>query len=239
MSGSRSASGGVTSVPVMGLYFMKSLKKTAKDYVQDGLVAMWDGIENAGWGVHDPSATTWKDLSGNGHDLINDGAVVGDKCFTTSASGRLYGDYEITNVVSLECVCREYSTSIYSMCVWISGAQRSIARQNRLMLASVRNGYCEKGFTCGVDEISALSFVNVGTGELIGAKNGVFSTLQTGNTDWGGVLYVSVGARKRNASTIDCYSMGDYYCIRLYSRALTAAEVAHNYEIDKVRFNLP
>lgn len=23
---------------------------TAKDYVQDGLVAMWDGIENAGWG---------------------------------------------------------------------------------------------------------------------------------------------------------------------------------------------
>lgn len=35
---------------------------TAKDYVQDGLVAMWDGIENAGWGVHDSNATVWKDL---------------------------------------------------------------------------------------------------------------------------------------------------------------------------------
>ena len=26
--------------------------RTAKDYVQSGLVAMWDGIENAGWGRH-------------------------------------------------------------------------------------------------------------------------------------------------------------------------------------------
>ena len=37
---------------------------TARDYVQTGLVAMWDGIENAGWGAHDPNATTWKDLVG-------------------------------------------------------------------------------------------------------------------------------------------------------------------------------
>lgn len=43
---------------------------TAKDYVQDGLISMWDGIENAGWGVHDPNATVWKDLSGNGHDFV-------------------------------------------------------------------------------------------------------------------------------------------------------------------------
>ena len=33
-------------------------------YVKDGLVAMWDGTENAGWGTHDASATTWKDLIG-------------------------------------------------------------------------------------------------------------------------------------------------------------------------------
>ena len=24
-------------------------KPTARDYVQDGLIAMWDGIENVGW----------------------------------------------------------------------------------------------------------------------------------------------------------------------------------------------
>lgn len=46
-------------------------KPTARDYVQDGLVAMWDGIENAGWGVHDPNATVWTDLvNGMGITLI-------------------------------------------------------------------------------------------------------------------------------------------------------------------------
>ena len=39
--------------------------KTARDYVQDGLVAMWDGIENAGYGIHDTNATTWKNLIGD------------------------------------------------------------------------------------------------------------------------------------------------------------------------------
>ena len=42
---------------------------SAKSYVQDGLVAMWDGIENAGWGTHNGSATTWTDLSGNNYNM--------------------------------------------------------------------------------------------------------------------------------------------------------------------------
>ena len=37
-------------------------KPSARDYIQDGLVAMWDGIENAGWGKHDDNATEWVDL---------------------------------------------------------------------------------------------------------------------------------------------------------------------------------
>jgi hypothetical protein len=41
---------------------------TAADYVQTGLVAMWDGIENIGFSLHSNSTTTWKDLSGNGYD---------------------------------------------------------------------------------------------------------------------------------------------------------------------------
>ena len=42
---------------------------SARDYVQDGLIAMWDGIENAGWGTHNGSATTWTDLSGNNYNM--------------------------------------------------------------------------------------------------------------------------------------------------------------------------
>ena len=43
----------------------KSTSITAKNYVKSGLIALWDGIENAGWGVHNASATTWKDLVGS------------------------------------------------------------------------------------------------------------------------------------------------------------------------------
>ena len=40
----------------------------AHSYVQKGLVACYDGIDNAGTGTHDATATTWADLSGNGFD---------------------------------------------------------------------------------------------------------------------------------------------------------------------------
>lgn len=49
---------------------------SARSYVNDGLIAMWDGIENAGWGVHDAAPTAWTDLIGNCHlnDLFVDSA---------------------------------------------------------------------------------------------------------------------------------------------------------------------
>ena len=39
-------------------------KSTASLYVKDGLVACWDGIENAGAGSHDDSPSSWADLVG-------------------------------------------------------------------------------------------------------------------------------------------------------------------------------
>ena len=41
---------------------------TSRSYVQHGLVAQYDGIDNAGYGTHDSSATTWADLTGHGND---------------------------------------------------------------------------------------------------------------------------------------------------------------------------
>ena len=37
---------------------------TAKSYIQNGLVAHWDGIENAGYGLHDDTTNVWTDLKG-------------------------------------------------------------------------------------------------------------------------------------------------------------------------------
>lgn len=43
-------------------------KKWVNPYITDGLVAMWDGIWNAGWGVHSAFPDKWVDLTGNGND---------------------------------------------------------------------------------------------------------------------------------------------------------------------------
>lgn len=59
---------------------------TAADYIQDGLIIMWDGIENAGWGIHDSEATVWKNLMGDsGYDFSNC-ASWGDSYFDLSSA---------------------------------------------------------------------------------------------------------------------------------------------------------
>ena len=48
---------------------------STSSYVQDGLIACWDGIENAGAGVHDGGATVWKDVKG-GYEFSLTGVTV-------------------------------------------------------------------------------------------------------------------------------------------------------------------
>lgn len=52
-------------------------------YVTDGLVLHYDAIDNAGTGVHDSSATSWKELTGKGRDFdLPSGAAWGDGCIS-------------------------------------------------------------------------------------------------------------------------------------------------------------
>jgi hypothetical protein len=39
-------------------------KHSARSYIQDGLIAMWDGKENTAFGIHNPNATVWTDIVG-------------------------------------------------------------------------------------------------------------------------------------------------------------------------------
>jgi len=88
----------------------------ASSYVQSGLIAQWDGIENVGAGLpHDSSSRTWADLSGNGWDftLDHDRAGFGDDYFEMrqiastgndasaahTAKGRLMDSYTTIEVV--------------------------------------------------------------------------------------------------------------------------------------------
>ena len=64
--------------------FSASADIPASAYVQDGLVVQFDGIENAGRGRHDSSATTWVDLAGGIGDATrkSDKVVWQENCWT-------------------------------------------------------------------------------------------------------------------------------------------------------------
>ena len=66
---------------------------TTKDYVKNGLIAMWDGIENAGVDIHDNNSLIWKDLVGNYDLTIESGSwstnsyvVGGTRCAYNATS---------------------------------------------------------------------------------------------------------------------------------------------------------
>ena len=71
--------------PVKSNEAMKSIAFTdnnayipsAANYIQEGLVNLWDAVENVGWGVHTDHATAWTDLV-SGLVLQTGGGVVGD-----------------------------------------------------------------------------------------------------------------------------------------------------------------
>lgn len=85
---------------------------SARSYVKDGLIAMWDGIENSGFKSHSPSATVWHNLGSLGSSFdatspsaieFTDNAAVFNavKCFSTPAgfmSGQIKGEWTVEAV---------------------------------------------------------------------------------------------------------------------------------------------
>lgn len=202
---------------------------SARSYVNDGLIAMWDGIENAGWGVHDPNATTWKNLvTGSDSPLVGN-AVFNESCLVCDAQsdGCTIGtwDYQTIEVV----------------CTRRGGAYTVVTPYSQYR--DVRNVIFASGFGyCGNDKGKVVSFTNYQSphnvaftfgDEYLAYGDGVLSTAGNYNDWW------TIPAGYINSGNYDRAGIGDYYAVRLYSRALTAAEIAANYAIDKARFNLP
>ena len=78
-------------------------------YVTGGLAIRLDGIDNAGIGAHDSSATVWKDLSGNGRDATLAGNADGsshweDKgfCFNKNAVFATTAQFQLGNRYTIE-----------------------------------------------------------------------------------------------------------------------------------------
>ena len=237
--------------------------KTAKDYVQDGLVAMWDGIENAGWGVHDASATTWKDLIGNcsftssqNPSWDSDGFILTGSSsisvpFTDVSSEPAIALFSnvttggsLTVEIGMDFENTETSGLVFAGTLSGRWANFSFATPNMNMaslLASMSNGSANGQNSFGTG-LGTYSMTSVYTKKSNGGFYAVSYT--NGSQHSTGSLDSYVGSSRAAVGFGYAYSSylrpkGKVRYSRIYSRALTAAEIAANYAIDKERFNLP
>lgn len=232
---------------------------TARDYVQDGLVAMWDGIENAGWGQHDDSATTWVDLCGGTSIEL----YAGNSDWTGTALRGLprdfSGGYSVraaglgdandipANPVTAEFVINPDATltawslvmrrdnSGQLICYRYEGRGIQLAYSNDAGKGVIAQGDLPSG-AYSVARVMPDEFTNNSPAQAIYLNGALYS----GSAGRSGMNpYARFGCSSALSASNTVEFVGLVHAMRFYSRALTAAEIAANYAVDKARFNLP
>lgn len=231
---------------------------SAKSYVQNGLVAMWDGIENAGWGVHDGSFVGMRNLTGYGCDLDNPSNAIMSNDGLATASGATA--FKVKSTESAEKIIARFINAAKAYTFEIVG--RGFAKNNGVE-QSVTVGITGHRMTFWKTSAYGLGSINVDGGSYFFAPGGWITngSLGEGFASHSRVCtktmyrtYINAILKQTSDSsgasfsyTTEIYTRGrvmefnsceKIHRISIYDRALTAEETAHNYEIDKARFNL-
>ena len=213
-------------------------------YVTDGLVARWDGIDNAGTGTHNPNATVWKDLAGN-LDLTLTGASgwAGGNALKLDNGGYAFNDSRTPDYKTIEVVFK--MTDVTGRIIFNSGYANRVCIvdgsdiSGNLTAKVYFDGSnvatpcidqkCNYSETCFM---SARYDDNGAVTEL--RRDGEVRTDSTITKNWDVGTKTIVGCRQ--GYSYYGYWMGEIYSIRLYDRRLTKWELAHNNRIDRKRF---
>ena len=205
---------------------------TAKDYVQNGLIAMWDGIENAGWGVYDPNATVWKDLVG-GYDMNVVNGFFDENTFVGTKGG----------------ICSQAQSSVVEtintieMCFRLSGFYKYYIQYLFGPYGSKGFGIAKRYEWCITRQDNSIGSAFLDEMTVFGTR--AFSGGVEGTPYLNGVPKDNVPSYSQGTLSSDVCFVGSLQfnifvkSIRCYSRALSTEEIAANYAIDKARFNLP
>ena len=207
---------------------------TAKSYVQNGLVAMWDGIENAGWGVHDASATVWKELiSGTvSNDIASKGSFTSDSFNFTSRSIADLNTLAMRNAVGTSIFTAEitFKPNTYNAGIYLWGSPNGFQ-------LSVLSNYAVRFFSSNTmiaQTEAQYAYSNAHTYSISRSNStakAFADGIQIGND-------TECAAMTAPTNGLDIM-ISEVNNIRIYSRAITASEIAANYAVDVVRFNLP
>ena len=244
-------------------------------YVTMGLIAMWDGEWNAGWGVHNAHAMTWKNLLGDStYDLpVYSGASGYASVPTWSATGP-------TQTTNLPFYFRKDSGfgGIYTLLengeatvefvttysqISNNGGQGVLfynTTPSRIVVIDPANNSTAKGYVVNWRFSTWSSYASVSiqksaylpqnklSEQVIGLHTVTLSVRSSSAADVyvdainvhtliGDPAYTRTWSGMRIMTCPN--TRGTYHCCRIYSRVLTAEDIAANYAVDKERFNLP
>ena len=211
---------------------------SAKDYVQDGLVAMWDGIENSDWGVQDQSLTEWKELISGYNTLIignlSSDFFWDDNSFVRLTESRGYFSYDATQLLQDTFRDGTFTVEVVTSCP-VNNFFARWRRENNGTMGSLSGATYPSGsgvtletanvmatFSCTYDKGQYVSYLD--------AKQRSTGSVAPDNSLEG--VHIRLGSRSYGFR-------GHYHSIRIYSRALTSKEIRSNYSIDQERFGMP
>ena len=214
-------------------------KRWKNPYVTDGLVAMWDGEWNAGGGVHDASATFPRELIGKISPTASGTFEAGPDYFMFGSSYFEFTSQELVDAVysgsaTFEIVCFPTGSLV------ANGGIVAIDTTNRGLWVWQNTGNFFPRSTYRGEQLNLESNIGGCYQIVMGAasqtvyRNGAVYMTSAAGTATKGSNTVLIGKLPRfNMASAKVAS------IRIYSRALTADEIAANYAIDKARFGLP
>ena len=205
-------------------------------YITDGLVAMWDGEWNVGGGVHSDTLTSWNDIcigrtaEIRGTPTVNDkflGLGINAHCFCSDVSGLPTQDGAIEIVYRLR-------TTTDGLILSSSELKFGIGPYRKTTVIGANSYYRPVVSAKVVGQIQTISAMQYPS--TICYINGNTATIG-GNDSYtatNGLTFPGRYIVQKIRDNIDT----DIFCIRIYSRVLTAAEIAANYAVDQARFGL-
>ena len=216
---------------------------SASEYVQDGLLACWDGFENAGADTHDASATVWKDLvAGREFSLYN--VTVADDSMVFAGTQSSYGELDAANTAAtfgnaangtLEIVYASTDgASSYTVLQSSSDSGIALGVYDSRFLAGSGDAANAPMFPYAAGLSTNSVAIRYSSARPVGAW--VWGdALGTGASDFWGAAEGKTTIGTRTSKQNNPFK-GTIYCIRVYSRQLTALEIAANSAVDRRRF---
>lgn len=243
---------------------LASLGGWKNPYITDGLIGMWDGEWNAGGGVHDDNCVNWINLAEKND--IAPGYCVNKQYQNTEWSDNSfrwntatvynnafdkpteYGGLSYEQVKDKVITCENVQRGIKfskagnwtcaSMC---PGAEVlfeiSVKSIDTKYIGEQVSGVLSSTATHQINEIISYSgCTKCGEQKVVFRLNGGMP-ITTNSHRWSNGY-----TNKRNdffpQVRCDVGNGIEVFNLRIYNRALTDAEITHNYEVDKARFDL-